>query len=65
MAKKITDTFPMTLTFATEAEMIEFIRSKVTVTVGWGDDGGGLIEAKAWVPSSTGGEIVDSDIMYA
>ena len=65
MAKKITDQFPMTLTFATEAEMIEFIRSKVYVDVGWGDDGGGLIEAKAWVLSSTGGDVIDSDIMYA
>ena len=45
--------------------MIEFIRSKVNVTVGWGDDGDGLIEAKAWIPSATGGEVLDSDIMYA
>jgi predicted glycosyltransferase len=64
MAKKTDPVFPMTLTFATEAEMIAFIRSKVLVSVGWGADGYGLIEAKAWVPSSTGGEVLDSDIMY-
>lgn len=63
-SKKKPSEFPMTLTFATETEMIEFMRSKVHVTVGWHSDGGGLIEAKAWVPSSTGGEVLDSDIIY-
>jgi len=56
--------YPMTLTFNTEAEMIEFIRTKITATVGWSDDEVGMIEAKAWVSSSTGGEVLDSDIMY-
>ena len=63
MAKKIAPKFPMTLTFATEAEMIEFIRSKVTVIVGWSDEIG-MVEAKAWVATTTGGEAIDSDIIY-
>jgi predicted glycosyltransferase len=62
--KKKQPEYPMTLTFNTEAEMIAFVRSKVLVSVGWGADGYGLIEAKVWIGSSTGGEVLDSDIMY-
>lgn len=62
MSKKVSKPeFPMTLTFATEAEMIAFIQSKVSVTVAWSDIG--EVEARVWVSSSTGGVVIDRDTL--